>query len=90
MANHKSAIKRNKQNIKRREHNRHYKSMMRSATKKFRQAAESGEVENAKSLFPKTVSMIQKVSQKGIIHKNQASRRIKRLHKLLKSIEANA
>ena len=86
MANHKSAIKRNKQNIKRREHNRHYKTMMRSATKKFREAVESGDVEGAKNLFPSTVSLIQKVSQKGIIHKNQATRRVQRLHKVLKGL----
>ena len=58
-------------------------SMMRTATKKFRLAAEEKDAQTMKELFPSTVKLIQKLGQKGIIHKNQASRRVSRLHKLL-------
>ena len=88
MANHKDAIKRNRQNHKRKAYNKHYKSMMRTATKKFRLAAESQDVDTMKSIFPSTVQLIQKLAQKGIIHKNQANRRVSRLHKLLKKTSA--
>ena len=88
MANHKDAIKRNRQNQKRKAHNKHYKSMMRTATKKFRLAAEAQDVDTMKSSFPSTVKLIQKLAQKGIIHKNQANRRVSRLHKLLKKTSA--
>ena len=83
MANHKDAIKRNRQNIKRKAYNKHYTSMMRTATKKFRQAAEKNDVETMTSILPSTVKLIQKLAQKGIIHKNQANRRVSRLQTLL-------
>ena len=83
MANHKDAIKRNRQNQKRKAYNKHYTSMMRTATKKFRQAAEENDTKTMKALFPSTVKLIQKLAQKGIIHKNQANRRVSRLHLLL-------
>ena len=87
MANHKDALKRNRQNEKRRNRNRHYKSMMRTATKKFRTAVAEGDLEQAKTLYASTSSLIQRVGGKGIIHKKQASRRVSRLHKLLKGLD---
>ena len=64
MATHKDAMKRHRQNEKRRVRNRHYKSMMRNATKLFRSAIENNDLEKAKSLFPSTMKLIQKVGQK--------------------------
>ena len=90
MANHKSAIKRHRQSLKRRTRNKHYKSMMRNTIKTFREAIEKNDLAEAKALFPKTVSLIQKVSQKGIIHKNQAARRVKRLHGALHKLQQSA
>ena len=90
MANHKSAIKRHRQNLKRRARNKHYKSKMRNTIKEFRSALENNDLAKAKELFPGTVSLIQKVSQKGIIHKNQASRRVKRLHGALHKLQQSA
>jgi small subunit ribosomal protein S20 len=87
MATHKDALKRLRQNKKRNARNRHYKSMMRTQVKKFRTAAEAGEVDTLNKMFPETVSLIHTLSSKGVIHKNQASRRISRLSALKKKAE---
>lgn len=88
MAHHKDAKKRIRQNSKRRLHNRYYISSMRTAIKKIRTAIDNNDAETANALFPSTVKIIQKVGTKGIIHKNQASRRVKRLHAALSKISA--
>ena len=88
MATHNDAMKRHRQNIKRKERNRYYKSSMRTLTKKFRLAVEEGSLDEAKSLLFQNVKLIQKIAQKGVIHKNQASRRISRLYKALNKASA--
>ena len=87
MATHKDALKRLRQNKKRNTRNRHYKSMMRTQVKKFRLAAEAGDVDTLNKMFSDTVSLIDKLSSKGVIHKNQASRRVSRLSALKKKVE---
>lgn len=82
MANHKDAMKRHRQNQKRKVYNKHYKSTMRTLTKKFRAAASAQDAATMKEMLPKITQLLQKLAQKGIIHKNQASRRVSRLHKL--------
>ncbi len=79
MANHKSAIKRMRQNIVRRTHNRQYRSTMRTEIKKLQTAIDAGDADAAKAQLPKTVGLIQRVAQKGIIHRKQAARRVSRL-----------
>jgi small subunit ribosomal protein S20 len=86
MANIASAIKRNRQNIKRRAHNRHYRSTMRTQIKRVREAIEAGDKDTAKALFPGTVAIIQRVAQKGMIHKLTAARRVSRLNKAIQAI----
>jgi small subunit ribosomal protein S20 len=81
LADHKDAIKRNKQNIKRQLHNRHYRSMMRNQIKRIEHALDDGDIKRAEEQLPKAVSVIQRVAQKGIIHRNQAARRVSRLYK---------
>ena len=88
MATHKDAMKRHRQNLKRRERNRYYKSSMRTLTKKFRVALEEGSIDEAKTLLFQNVKLIQKVAQKGVIHKNQASRRVSRLYKAFNKASA--
>ena len=82
MANHSDAMKRIRQNETRRTRNRHYKSMMRTKTKQLRAAISSGDTETATAMFPQTVSLINRLASKGIIHKNQAARRVSRLQLL--------
>jgi small subunit ribosomal protein S20 len=79
MANHKSALKRIRQNVVRRTHNRQFRSSMRTEIKKLSVAIEAGDAAAAKAQLPATVSIIQRVAQKGIIHKKQAARRVSRL-----------
>lgn len=81
MANHKDALKRIRQNTKRRARNRHYRTMMRNRIKVVRTAIEAGDADAVAASFPKAVSMIQRVSSKGIIHRKQAARRVSRLAK---------
>lgn len=78
MANHKSAKKRIKQTLKRRQHNRYYVKTTRNAVKRIRQAKDKKEVVES---LPKVVSMIDKLAKKGVIHKNKAARLKSRIAK---------
>ena len=87
MANLKSAIKRNRQNDKRRLHNRVYRGTARNFVRNARLAIESGDVDVAREATMKAVSALDKAAAKGIIHKNNSSRRKGRLMKQLAAIE---
>ncbi len=88
MANIKSAMKRNRQNEKRRVRNQQVSSQMKTYTK--RALAAAGTDEEAESLR-QAHKYIDKAASKGVIHKNQAARRISRLNKLVKQLaQANA
>ncbi|UBM61901.1 30S ribosomal protein S20 [Candidatus Sulfidibacterium hydrothermale] len=69
MANHKSALKRIRQNEKRRVHNRYYAKTVRNAVKKFRALTDPKE---AAEQMPRLYAMIDKLAKKKIIHKNKA------------------
>lgn len=84
MANHASALKRIRQNEKRRVRNQSYRSRVKTAVKDYLQAVQGNE-ENAKDLLNQASSMIQRGVSKGIFHKNTASRTIGRLSKRLPS-----
>jgi small subunit ribosomal protein S20 len=75
----KSALKANRQNIKRREHNRELRSRLRSALKAIRASLDSKDLEGAKSALSSTVSIVDKMATKGIIHRNTAGRYKSRL-----------
>ena len=87
MANIKSAIKRNKQNEKRRLRNRYYAGRARTFVRKARTAIESGEVEDARQATLEAISALDKAAEKGILHRNNASRRKSRLMKHLAELE---
>ena len=70
MANHKSSLKRIRQEEKRRLHNRYYGKTMRNAVRKLRATTEKAE---ATSMLPKVVKMLDKLAKTNIIHKNKAS-----------------
>ena len=80
MANHKSAQKRNRQSIKRRDQNRHVKSTVRSYTKAVREAIEQGDAETAQSAFARVSRSIDMAVSKGVYHRKTGSRYISRLH----------
>ncbi len=73
MANIKSQIKRNKQNDAAHERNKAVKSALRTAMRRFRHAADSGESEQAQSLAKAANKKLDKAASAGVIHKNQAA-----------------
>ena len=75
----KSALKANRQNVKRREHNRGMRSNLRSALKAIRAALDGKDLDAAKAALSKTVSIVDKMAAKGIIHRNTAGRYKSRL-----------
>ena len=75
----KSALKANRQNIKHREHNRQMRSRLRTALKAIRTSLDAKDVTGAKSALNKTVSIVDKMASKGIIHRNTAGRYKSRL-----------
>ncbi len=75
MANIKSQIKRNRQNEKARLRNKHVKSSLKTAVRKFREAAEQGDLEQAVTLQRVASRELDKAASKGVIHKNQAANR---------------
>lgn len=81
MPNHKDAAKRARQAIGRRVRNRQYRSMMRTQIKKTRATAAGKDVAAAREELNKAVSIIQRLAARGIIHRNQAARRVSRLYK---------
>lgn len=75
----KSALKANRQNIKRREHNRQLRSRLRTALKSIHASLAAKDLDGAKAALNKTVSIVDKMATKGIIHSNTASRYKSRL-----------
>ena len=88
MPNHKSAIKRMRQNEKRRLRNKAYKTRVKNAIKKVKVFVENKDAENATKSLLEAVSIIQKVAGKKIIHKNNASRKISKLTRLVNGLRA--
>ena len=76
---HASAVKAHRQSIKHREHNRQLRSRLRSALKSIRAAVDGKDLTAAKSALKETISLIDKMASKGIIHRNAAGRYKSRL-----------
>jgi small subunit ribosomal protein S20 len=85
LAIHLSALKRAKQNEKRRLRNLHIKTTVKSSIKEVREAIEGKDVEGAQKALLKTIPLIQKAHSKGVFHKNISARKISRL-----TLEVNA
>ena len=75
MANIKSQIKRIKQNDKRHERNKAVKTGLRTAVRKFREAADAGDKDTAVLAGRDAARKLDKAVSKGVIHKNQAANR---------------
>ena len=75
----KSALKANRQNIKRREHNRQLRSRLRTSLKAIRASLDAKDIDGAKKALSATVSIVDKMATKGIIHRNTAGRYKSRL-----------
>ncbi len=90
MANTKSAIKRIKQNHKRRLRNRLFTGRARTYVKHARTAIETGVPEDARKATLEAISELDKAAEKGNIHKNNAARRKSRLMRRLSQMEKPA
>jgi small subunit ribosomal protein S20 len=75
VANIKSQIKRNKQNEKRRLRNKSVRSSLKTAIRKFNEAAQAGDTETATVLMRDASRKLDKAASKGVIHRNQAANR---------------
>lgn len=90
MANHKSAIKRNRQNEKRNARNKVYRTQLKTATKKVLAEVEAKDKAEAEKGLKGAVKIISKVASKGVIHKRAASRKISGLSKKVNQLSASA
>ena len=79
VATHASALKAHRQSLKHREHNRMFRSRLRAALKNIRAAIDGNDLAAAKNGLKQTISLIDKMASKGIIHRNAASRYKSRL-----------
>ena len=75
----KSALKANRQNIKRRDQNRQMRSKLRTALKAIRASLDENDLDAARTALSRTVSIVDKMATKGIIHHNTAGRYKSRL-----------
>jgi small subunit ribosomal protein S20 len=90
MPNTKQAEKRMRRDAKRRLRNRYHLSRMKTYIRNFKKLIAQGNIEEAKEYLPKVISVIQHTTSKGVIHKNEASRRCSRVQKLLNQALAKA
>ena len=90
MANHKSALKRVRQTIKRTERNRFYKTRIKNMTRAVKEAVEAGDSAKATEAFKEVNKNFHKYVSKGILKKNTAARKVSRLNKLVKSLSDKA
>lgn len=90
MANLKSAIKRNRQNKKRRLRNRVFRGQARTFIRDARAAMLAEDLDEARKTTLRAVKALDKAAEKGVIHKNNASRRKSRLMKQLAALESQA
>jgi small subunit ribosomal protein S20 len=86
MANTAQARKRARQSVKVNAHNAALRSTMRTAIKKIIKAIESGDKAAAASIYTTNVSVIDRIADKKIIHKNKAARHKSRLSAAIKAM----
>ncbi len=86
MANHKSSIKRIRQTIVKTERNRFYRTRLKNIVKEVRSAIEAGNKEEAGSAMTIANKQIQKFVSKGVIKKENAARKVSRLHRAVNAI----
>ena len=89
MANHVSSLKRARQTIVKTANNRANKSKLRGTLRTLREAIIRGDSKAAMEQFRATASVLDKSVQKGVLHKNTASRYKSRLNARVKAISAS-
>ncbi|MBV6271743.1 30S ribosomal protein S20 [Alcaligenaceae bacterium CGII-47] len=86
MANSAQARKRARQAVALNKHNTSLRSMLRTSIKRVRQAIEAGDQTAANAVFIKATSVIDRIADKQIIHKNKAARHKSRLSAAIKAL----
>jgi small subunit ribosomal protein S20 len=79
VASHDSALKAHRQNVERREHNRQLRTRLRRALRDIRAAIDEGTAADVKDALRSTISLVDKMAGKGLIHRNTAARYKSRL-----------
>jgi small subunit ribosomal protein S20 len=79
VASHASALKAHRQSLKNRERNRQYRSRLRNALRGIRTAIDGNDLKGVKNALQQTISLIDKMASKGVIHRNAAGRYKSRL-----------
>ena len=79
MASHDSALKAHRQNVKRRDHNRQMRTRLRGALRDIRAAIDAEDPSKVKDALRETISLVDKMAKKKLIHKNTAGRYKSRL-----------
>jgi small subunit ribosomal protein S20 len=87
VANIKSQIKRIRQNEKAHQRNKAVRSALKTHVRKFREAADSGNVEQATEALRAATRQLDKAVSKGVIHKNQAANRKSAIAKRLAELQ---
>lgn len=88
MANTKQARKRSRQSEKHRENNKWQVTRMNSSLKAVLTAVEAGNMEQAQTTFRTATAEVDKAANKGLIHKNKASRLKSRMQKRIAKLAA--
>ncbi len=88
MANHKSAAKRAKQNLKKQARNTVIRTKVKNAIKSLHKIASDGSGEEASVALNAAKSTIHKAAKNGVLHQSNASRKIARLSKLVNTMSA--
>ncbi|GAB1260662.1 30S ribosomal protein S20 [Aurantivibrio plasticivorans] len=88
MANFPQSRKRARQNVKRRKHNASLRSMVRTYIKKVVAAIDAKDATAAQTAYNEAVPVIDRMADKGIIHKNKAARHKSRLNAQVKALAA--
>ncbi len=86
MANIKSQLKRIKTNEKARQRNKSVTSSLKTSVRRFREAAEAGDISKAKEYARIAGRQLDKAASKGVIHRNQAANRKSAIHKQAASL----
>jgi small subunit ribosomal protein S20 len=90
LASHQSAVKRARQNEKKRIRNLHVRSTVKSVVKMVNSAVEEKDAAGAQKALSKAIPLIQKARSKGIFHKNSSARKISRLTRRVNTLKPAA
>jgi len=85
--NKKSAIKRMRTNKKRQARNRVTRSTMRTAVRRVDDAVAAGNLQEAEQALPAAIARVSKTSKKGLLHKNNAARKMSRLMRAINRVK---